>query len=676
MWWTLKRAEKDDLEHVFRKYATVQHNGEWFMTHEDFVCRYLGLVNQRGNTKTIELFAGLADTTKRKLISFTEFRMFEGLLCSPDAVNQVAFKLFDVGNSGTVTFADFEKVVSSTVIHKNSPFDFDSPLLKQYFGEDKIHSLNYLELCQLLQSVPTEHGRQAFSRLDPAKTGMIDALQFVQIMGQIRGFRMSPYVHDNLLSVAGGSPARKVSYPYFKAFNQLLGNLDLLEHIVTSAVASDQTKPVTQDQIMRQAERFSQITPLQINLMFQLCNLERGAGTMTLQDFHRLMTSSPQYKTLLAKPPTNTSGTKVPEHHGQTQSTLMHIAEGVYRFALGALAGATGATAVYPIDLVKTRLQNQRGSLAGEIMYKNSVDCFKKVVRNEGFFGLYRGLLPQLVGVAPEKAIKLTMNDTLRQALRGKDEPKLALWKEIIAGSCAGGSQVMFTNPLEIVKIRLQVAGEMADTARVGAVQVVKELGFMGLYKGSSACFLRDIPFSGIYFPVYAHMKTLTADQNGYNRPSTLFVSAFTAGVPAAALVTPADVIKTRLQVKARKGQQTYSGIVDCAQKVWQAEGGRAFWKGAPARVFRSSPQFGVTLLTYEMLQRLFNVDFKTKATTPLPLDTSQVELCSPDHIGGYRHARSIFGHVESRYGLVFPRDTDVSSSPVSPLPHEMEPVT
>ena len=47
----------------------------------------------------------------------------------------------------------------------------------------------------------------------------------------------------------------------------------------------------------------------------------------------------------------------------------------------------------------------------------------------------------------------------------------------------AGGSQVMFTNPLEIVKIRLQVAGEMVDTARVGAVQVVKELGFVGLYK-------------------------------------------------------------------------------------------------------------------------------------------------------------------------------------------------
>lgn len=52
-----------------------------------------------------------------------------------------------------------------------------------------------------------------------------------------------------------------------------------------------------------------------------------------------------------------------------------------------------GATAVYPIDLVKTRMQNQRtsGSLVGELMYKNSIDCFKKVVRYEGFFGLYRG---------------------------------------------------------------------------------------------------------------------------------------------------------------------------------------------------------------------------------------------------------------------------------------------
>ncbi|GBL79358.1 Calcium-binding mitochondrial carrier protein Aralar1, partial [Araneus ventricosus] len=80
--------------------------------------------------------------------------------------------------------------------------------------------------------------------------------------------------------------------------------------------------------------------------------------------------------------------------------------------------------------------------------------------------------------------------------------------------------------------------------------------------------------------------------------------------VPAAYLVTPADVIKTRLQVAAREGQTTYSGVLDACRKIWREEGGAAFWKGGPARVFRSAPQFGFTLLTYEVLQRLFYVDF------------------------------------------------------------------
>jgi len=100
------------------------------------------------------------------------------------------------------------------------------------------------------------------------------------------------------------------------------------------------------------------------------------------------------------------------QSHGLGRPVWLQIAESAYRFTLGSVAGAVGATAVYPIDLVKTRMQNQRGtgSVVGELMYKNSFDCFKKVLRYEGFFGLYRGLIPQLIGVAPEKAIKLTVS--------------------------------------------------------------------------------------------------------------------------------------------------------------------------------------------------------------------------------------------------------------------------
>lgn len=144
-------------------------------------------------------------------------------------------------------------------------------------------------------------------------------------------------------------------------------------------------------------------------------------------------------------------------------------------------------------------MQNQRAAMVGEIAYRNSWDCCKKVIRHEGFLGLYRGLVPQLLGVAPEKAIKLTVNDFIRDKMTDK-KGHIPFWGESLAGACAGGSQVIFTNPLEIVKIRLQVAGEVAGGSKVRAWHVVKELGFFGLYKGARACFLRDIPFSAIYF--------------------------------------------------------------------------------------------------------------------------------------------------------------------------------
>lgn len=48
---------------------------------------------------------------------------------------------------------------------------------------------------------------------------------------------------------------------------------------------------------------------------------------------------------------------------------------------------------------------------------------------------------------------------------------------------------MIFTNPLEIVKIRLQVAGEITTGPRVKALTVVRDLGFFGLYKvGQHLC--------------------------------------------------------------------------------------------------------------------------------------------------------------------------------------------
>uniref|UniRef100_A0A3Q3CWN7 EF-hand domain-containing protein n=1 Tax=Haplochromis burtoni TaxID=8153 RepID=A0A3Q3CWN7_HAPBU len=103
-----KRADPQDLKTVFLKYANVVQDGEHYMTPKDFVQHYLGLHTQpQHNPKTVELIAGVADTTKDGLISFQEFLAFEAVLCAPDALFIVAFQLFDKTGTGNISFGIF-----------------------------------------------------------------------------------------------------------------------------------------------------------------------------------------------------------------------------------------------------------------------------------------------------------------------------------------------------------------------------------------------------------------------------------------------------------------------------------------------------------------------------------------------------------------------------------------
>lgn len=181
--------------------------------------------------------------------------------------------------------------------------------------------------------------------------------------------------------------------------------MELVKKIYLNASNNSRTSEVTKEEFLHSAQMMSQITPLEVDILFQLVDLLHQTGRIVYND---LSTIAPeQYFKQITKRLTDVRAVQSPEERG----VMIQILESAYRFTLGSLAGAVGATAVYPIDLVKTRMQNQRtGSYIGELMYRSSADCFKKVIRHEGFAGLYRGLVPQLIGVAPEKAIKLTVN--------------------------------------------------------------------------------------------------------------------------------------------------------------------------------------------------------------------------------------------------------------------------
>jgi len=264
---------------------------------------------------------------------------------------------------------------------------------------------------------------------------------------------------------------------------------------------------------------------------------------------------------------------------------------------MGGTAGIIGACCTYPLDMVKTKMQNQRTS--NKQIYANSIDCFRKIFGAEGIRGLYRGLPAQLIGITPEKAIKLTVNDFLRYYFTNKETGEIKIYHEALAGSTAGLSQVVVTNPYELVKVRLQ-------TSKLTAMQVLRELGIRGLFTGAKATLLRDIPFSAIYFTLYGNFKALSRDQNGHLPFWKLFTSSGVAGMIAAATVTPADVIKTRLQVKTEEGTIKYKGIIDCFNRILTEEGPRALFKGTLPRIMIISPLFAITLGVYEVLQGYF----------------------------------------------------------------------
>lgn len=232
--------------------------------------------------------------------------------------------------------------------------------------------------------------------------------------------------------------------------------------------------------------------------------------------------------------------------------------------------------------MLKTRLQYS--------LNKSALGIVSEIWVKEGPRGFYRGLAANLAGVTPEKAIKLAVNDYARGYFAKRlDVPddKLPLKFGMLAGAMAGFCQVLATNPMEMVKIQMQLQTQRHGKVLKSTWQVIKELGLRGIYRGTLTTWIRDIPFSIVFFSTYAVLR---------ERTTSSFISGFLAGCLASVIATPMDVIKTRYQSE-------YDGrrILDLYRETLRREGFHAFFKGVLPRCLIVSPLFGISLMVYDI---------------------------------------------------------------------------
>lgn len=385
----------------------------------------------------------VADRQGKGRVTMSDWAYFENLLNKPDAEYDIAFRLFDVERLGTVKYEDFRRLYELNKGPDSIPFDWDCEWAKLYIGSTKKrHAMDYEQFSQMLRGLQGERIRQAFLLFDKDGDGFIEPEDFERIILETSRHKLSDHILQHLSTLCNISKGSKISYANVRAFQNMIKEIDLVELIVRRACSKSSDGRITRTEFLNQAAkvtRFSLFTPMEADILFHFASIDEPSGRLALRDFAKVLDPSwrsPAYD--------DSAGAVAASQAKSTGAALLSkVLESGYNFALGSLAGAFGAFMVYPIDLVKTRMQNQRSAAVGQQLYNNSLDCFRKVVRNEGVLGLYSGVLPQLVGVAPEKAIKLTVNDLVRGFFTDKKTGTIHPLAEILAGGSAGGCQVV-----------------------------------------------------------------------------------------------------------------------------------------------------------------------------------------------------------------------------------------
>ncbi|XP_061737267.1 mitochondrial adenyl nucleotide antiporter SLC25A23 isoform X1 [Nerophis ophidion] len=178
------------------------------------------------------------------------------------------------------------------------------------------------------------------------------------------------------------------------------------------------------------------------------------------------------------------------------------------RFLAGSLAGAIAQTAIYPLEVLKTRLTLRKTG-----QFSGMTDCAKQILQMEGIAAFYKGYVPNILSIVPYAGIDLAVYETLKFAWlnrnRGVADPGVMVLVGCGAVSSTCGQLASY--PLALIRTRMQAQDSVKGSPKLSMSTLIHTIvtreGVAGLYRGISPNLLKVIPAVSVSYVAYEYTR-------------------------------------------------------------------------------------------------------------------------------------------------------------------------
>lgn len=303
-----------------------------------------------------------------------------------------------------------------------------------------------------------------------------------------------------------------------------------------------------------------------------------------------------------------------PESHGPTPVGAKARAEQKshdriqYPFWFGGSASGMAACITHPLDLVKVRLQTRTPKDP-----KTMTGTFVNILRgNQGVRGLYPGLSASLLRQLTYSTTRFGVYEELKTSLTKKNDgnPPSGLTLVGIA-SLSGAIGGLSGNGADICNVRMQGDAALPPERRRnykhaidGMLRMAREEGgIRSWFRGMGPNSLRASIMTASQLASYDVFKKMILGWTSLGDGlATHFSASFLAGVVAATVTSPVDVVKTRVMSASHKEQ----GIIGLVVGITKKEGPMWVFKGWVPSFLRLGPQTICTFVFLEMHRTLY----------------------------------------------------------------------